>query len=208
MKKVLAGHRLACPDGFPRVGHECTILPCFDEDPACRPHFSELVGWLETIKQCGPGEEPQRGAFIRHIHRDEHVRHKTKVIRTESGTAPPGVSIWHLREVLLPLAVKAVQPPWKDSQGHAAVPPEKVTVSQAIEAHVLTLTAQSDNGNGCAYVQTLSEVADTGPADALLSYVWSYNLVSVVSALERWASQTHRDPKSTYIWVCFGRQSS
>jgi len=58
---------------------------------------------------------------------------------------------------------------------------------------------------GCSYVDFLEDVDDVGKAIALLSYTWTYKVVDVVQALNRWvASEGHRriDTRRAYIWIC------
>eukprot|EP00035_Acanthoeca_spectabilis_P016592 m.342107 g.342107 ORF g.342107 m.342107 type:complete len:134 (-) comp16545_c0_seq67:718-1119(-) len=60
----------------------------------------------------------------------------------------------------------------------------------------------SRRSDGAAYVDTLRKQENVERACALLSYTWHYKVVSVGQALERWAEQSGRDLKQTYVWVC------
>merc|ERR1712232_515924 len=37
---------------------------------------------------------------------------------------------------------------------------------------------------------------------ALLSYTWSYKVMSVGNALLRWTGHVGRNPKRAYVWIC------
>mmetsp|Transcript_3114 Transcript_3114/g.9513 ORF Transcript_3114/g.9513 Transcript_3114/m.9513 type:complete len:592 (+) Transcript_3114:298-2073(+) len=206
--QVINGLRLSCPDGFSAVAFESAVLPCFDSEPHARPRFSELTEWIEMVRQCPPGTDPNRSHFVRRIHREDH-RDKMGVHAVKADIvaekAPPAISIYHIYKKLLPQVVAAVQPPWKDSHGHAPAPPEDASIAQAVEAYIRPFTSKTrcaDDGKpGTAYIAAVSEKDDIAPADALLSYTWIVSLSSVASALKRWAKQTNRKAKSTHVWM-------
>lgn len=53
------------------------------------------------------------------------------------------------------------------------------------------------------YIDLLCHREDAGPADAMLSYTWAYQVRTVVSALNEWAKVFRSDaPASVCVWIC------
>jgi len=60
-----------------------------------------------------------------------------------------------------------------------------------------------DGRMGASYVDSLSGKDNVGPANLMLSYTWGYEIADIVTTLDEFCRSNKRDPKATYVWMCF-----
>jgi hypothetical protein len=202
-EQIKAGYKLECPPDCPETVHARAMLPCWGSEPKERPGFGALCDILVDL-----GAVPT----------EDHVEvHKLSSVSEEMSHAEwkitlndrhlLGPSVHHIAEVLAPKVVSTVRDqPWTHENVTPLGVPEEATIlhmvlSVAKPAGATTLCPR-DGEYGCAYVDTLKQCDDVGRAVALLSYTWGYKVLSVGSALQRWATASGRNPKRSYIWVC------
>lgn len=59
-----------------------------------------------------------------------------------------------------------------------------------------------DKKIGAAYVHSITNMADVGKADIILSYTWGYTIGDIVDTLIEYCKDSKLDPKNTFIWIC------
>lgn len=214
-EQIKAGFIMRCPTGCRTEVHKHVLLPCW-KPARVRPGFTEMCDALIDLGASPENDEDDRGSAEQQKLSTSKLRKSIQAVEndkdawaaafTAKGRPFLGPSVHHIHKVLGPRVVAAVAPPWKDSRGQAVVPAASATIRDAVTVVVKPASAERicprDLKKGCAYVDTLTSRDSVGSAIALLSYSWSTAVLSVGSALSRWAEQTERDPKRSYIWVC------
>lgn len=201
-EQIKSGYKMACPETCPEAVHATVMLPCWDSDPKSRPGFGRLCDVLVDLGAV-PAEESVE------VHKLSSISDAKGSIWNVSVNERHllGPSVHHIADVLGPNVVKTIQTTeWK----HADVKPPDVPENATILHTVLsvakpagaTMICPRDGEFGCAYVDTLTNHDDVGRASALLSYTWGYKVLSVGSALRRWAVKHERNPKRAYVWIC------
>jgi len=61
----------------------------------------------------------------------------------------------------------------------------------------------NDGRSGSSYVDALSGKDNVGTANLMLSYTWGYAIEDIVVTLDEFCRSKKRNPKSTYVWICF-----
>jgi len=211
-ERIKSGYTMQCPMRCAKEVYTRAMLPCWRRDPKDRPGFSELCRVLVDM-----GATPSHPSALMSSTTEggdvsrNHVDEKKKVSQWKVDLKPInrpllGPSVHHIQCMLVPKVIAAVKPPWRTPLGGRVVPPESATIADAVDAVIRPLghnkTCPRDKKIGCAYVDTLKRQDDVGRAIALLSYTWSYKVVSVGAALQRWTEQVERKPKRAYIWIC------
>lgn len=205
-EQIKAGYVMPCPDVCHNDVHTSVMLPCWSRNPSDRPGFGTLC---EVLVQHGaiPAQVANASSATTSVEPPTKGSRKkwSKTKITKADRLLLGPSIHHIQNVLAPRVIAAVQPPWRDGKGQMVLP-ECATIAHAVAAVVKPAGAKTvcprDGQMGAAYVDTLRKQENVGRACALLSYTWHYKVVSVGQALERWAEQSGRDLKQTYVWVC------
>jgi hypothetical protein len=112
-----------------------------------------------------------------------------------------GVSVYHLKTVFWPAAQQYVQEN-EEIKKH----PDDATIYDicdgVIKAKGKYVICPRDNKLGAAYVDCLVGNDHVGEANVMLSYGWLNKARDIVSVLEKYCSQSDRDPKHTYVWIC------
>ena len=203
---VKSGGKLAIPPGgcCPALVYDDLLFPCWMMNVAARPRFGELYD-----------------VAIRHGGLEDAIS-IAKRSTERACVAPPndtsevdrdllGPSVHHLKAVLLPKALAAIQTITNhpnqsrfDSLGLGGA--AHANIWHAVHAYAMPVSKHTicprEGSMGCAYVDTLSHENDVGRADALLSYSWSYLVTEVSAALSAWTERRGCDPKQTRIWIC------
>jgi hypothetical protein len=191
------------------------MQPCWDPNPGNRLGFAALCDALVdlgAVTQDDEGDyDDTSNAYVVNApttsfdHENESNSLWAKCFTPENRPLL-SPSVYHVHSVLAPATFEAVKAPWTDYRGRTLDPPTLATIGHMVAAvgkpMGLNVTCPRDGKLGCAYVDTLKRRDDVGRANALLSYTWGYKILSVASALQRWAIHAERNPKRTYIWVC------
>eukprot|EP00884_Botryococcus_braunii_P017569 jgi/Botrbrau1/4496/Bobra.0220s0029.1 len=69
MFKVMMGYRPPIPEKMP-PGYRQLMTACWDDDPANRPPFSDIVAWIRRLKADSSGLGPGSGRSSLDIHND------------------------------------------------------------------------------------------------------------------------------------------
>lgn len=205
-ERIKAGYVLQCPPGCRKEIYALVMLPCWQKEASERPGFAELCNVLTDLGAASEHEEESKRMSRLDIQAEENDDGVWATAFSTEGRPFLGPSVHHIHAVFGPKVLAAIAPPWKDRHGAAVIPATSATVATAVDAVGKPAGAKRicprDGLLGCSYVNTLVDRDDVGRAIALLSYTWGYRLVSVGSALMRWAQQSERDPKRSYIWIC------
>ena len=207
-ERIKEGYTMGCPEGCRREVHTLVMQSCWKNEPSLRPGFGDLAKILIKL-----GAVPKNGVDLPSESSDNFAPSTVNDTATteewEKSLADRsllGPSVHHICNVLAPLVVSTVSPPWKDWRGRSVDPPHSATISHTVQAVAKPAGANAicprDGEIGCAYVDTLRVQDDVGRSVALLSYTWGYKVLSVGNALERWADQVGRNPGRAYIWIC------
>lgn len=211
-ERIKAGHLLDCPANCSREIYTELMQSCWNHNPSRRPSFQQLCHKLLELGAVNAESQTKASTLA------------TQVSSTEwkgafEDRALLGPSIHHLSRVLQPQIANVIQVVTCSAElerftnllmltavSLQTKSPQDATISDTVKLVVNAATKRivcpRDGQLGCAYVDSLRRQDDVGRADALLSYTWSYRILSVVKALERWAVQQQRELKRTYIWIC------
>jgi len=202
-EQVKSGYIMHCPKGCRLEVYETVMKPCWDSVAKDRPGFGHLCDVLVDL-----GAVPAQGDMA-DMTRQESLRdvRESTWKRDFDDRHLLGPSVHHMVDVLCSKVFSAVK---KHHWGHTKVEkpdtPKDATILHTVEVVAKPAgrhrVCPRDGEKGCAYVDTLTKQDDVGRANALLSYTWSYRVVSVASALQRWCDRRGRNPKRTYIWIC------
>eukprot|EP00037_Helgoeca_nana_P029899 m.363711 g.363711 ORF g.363711 m.363711 type:complete len:747 (+) comp28070_c0_seq12:2867-5107(+) len=202
-ERIKAGHTIPCPPECDAEVHARVMIPCWHTVASKRPGFGQLASDLIHLGATAGDDEEVDTTLEVAVVVHETVAEWKASLQDRSLLGP---SVHHIATVLAPQVVAAVQPPWMDTFGMAVNPPESANIFHAVDAVVKPAGAKKkcprDGEIGCAYVDTLKKRSSVGRATALLSYTWGYKVLSIASALARWAEKSGRKPERTYIWIC------
>jgi len=202
-KAVARGLVPSKPHGCPTAVYERLMRVCWYTDPHQRPTFAEL---RELTTKLGGDSSSGADGKGRTTEWDRLQRvHDPSYFSTPEGRKFLGVSVNHLVNKFYPAVVKACAPPYARNDG-LTIDPSDAKIFDAVAAYVKPRTAgiicPIDGQRGCSYVSSLRHVDDVGPASALLSYSWGYEVKAVTAALAGWCNKNTRDPKRTRVWIC------
>jgi len=113
-----------------------------------------------------------------------------------------GVSVHYLRNILL----QEVRDAGLDEDTATIYDMEDLRQSKhgIIRSKGAQHTCPRDDKLGAAYVDTIQGEDFVGTANVILgSYCWSYRIKDIVKTLEEKCEANERDPKQTYVWICF-----
>jgi hypothetical protein len=202
-EQIKSGYTMECPEGCREEVHSRVCMPCWHPDASVRPGFGQLCDTLVDLGAVPPDEDGDDGT-------DFSIKPRQAVSAWKAGFADRtllGPSIHHIANVLGPRVLAAVQRrPWLHDDVRPPDSPELATIHHMVTTVGKPAGASTvcprDGEMGCSYVDTLTKRDDVGRAVALLSYTWGYKMLSVASALQRWADQGGHNPKRSYIWIC------
>ncbi len=69
MFRVMTGYRPPIPDEMP-AGYRQLMVACWDEEPANRPPFTDILTWLRRLKSDDPGMAGSSGRNSLDMHND------------------------------------------------------------------------------------------------------------------------------------------
>ena len=113
-----------------------------------------------------------------------------------------GVSVHYLRNILL----QEVRDAGLDEDTATIYDMEDMRKSThgIIRSKGAQHTCPRDGKLGAAYVDTIQGEDFVGTANVILgSYCWSYRIKDIVKTLEEKCEANERDPKQTYVWICY-----
>jgi hypothetical protein len=205
-EQVKAGYTLPCPQSCRPEVHTRAMLPCWTADPSARLGFSGICHELGALGASRVDKSHQHGVGKNRVYTEEtkSAGAWTADFKTRSLLGP---SVHHI-ETLATTVVTAVENCNQTGgvRGRLVDPPESATIGHGVATVIKSAGADDicprDGQQGCAYVDILTSQDDVGKATALLSYTWSYRILSVANALRRWTEQGGRNSKRTYIWIC------
>lgn len=200
-RAIAAGTLPPNPDRCPRVVYDKLMMSCWAIDPSNRPDFTELHDLI--VRLGGDSTDNDRSTEWDRLQRI----HSRPYFESPEGQKFLGVSVHHLCTAFTQGVRSAVAPPYLRRDG-ATIAPSQAKVFDAVAAYVkprtATLLCPSDGQPGCSYVSSLrsEHTKSVGPASALLSYSWGYEIKAITTTLAEWCTKNDRDLKSTCVWVC------
>jgi len=136
-------------------------------------------------------------------HNDANQEQKSKGSLSHLiGQHVNGVSVHYLRTILL----QEVQDAGLDEDTATIYDMEDMRKSThgIIRSKGAQHTCPRDGKLGAAYVDTIQGEDFVGTANVMLgSYCWSYRIEDIVKTLEDKCKANERDPKQTYVWICY-----
>lgn len=92
MFKVMMGYRPPCPEAMPPAYRQL-MTACWDEDPASRPPFSDIVTWLRRLKNDDSGLALNSGRNSLDIHNDWETDTQESRIRSRGSWSKAGAEL-------------------------------------------------------------------------------------------------------------------
>lgn len=92
MFKVMMGYRPPCPESMPPA-YQQLMTACWDEDPASRPPFNDIVTWLRRLKDDDTGMALSSGRNSLDIFNDWETEDKESRIRSRGSWSQVGAEL-------------------------------------------------------------------------------------------------------------------
>ena len=131
---------------------------------------------------------------------EERIVPQQVSITTQRDKLPKGVSVHHLKHVLLEEVKRT-----PGLSGRCNI--YDIENWSSPECGIIRRKGQSvvdtQGRMGASYVDSLCGEDDVGPANVVLSYTWRYPIEDIVQTLLEFCRTQKRHLKRTYVWICF-----